>query len=580
MSARTIEPPTSAAARPPRQVAVIDIGTSSVRMAVAEINASGQVRQLETLAQAVNLGKDAFIRGAISKATIEDCVRVLKSYRRILKEYQIENPAQVRVVATSAVREATNRLAFVDRIYIATGFQVEPLDEAEVIRITFLGVQPFLLSDPALASRRGPWSPKSAAAAPSCCWSRAATSVYSHTYRLGSLRLRETLEALRAPTLKVRNIMETHIHRTVAEIAEHVSRDGPIELIAMGGDVRFAVRQLQPEWDGHSLARLPLKGLEDFTNKILGQSEDKLVRKYRLSYPEAETLGPALLAYVLLAKELQLTSVLVTQRQPPRRPAEGNGRQRRLVSKEFSKQIIRSAMDLGRKFDFDEPHAVHVAQLCSTLFQQLREEHQLPPRYEVDPARGGAAARDRPVRQQPQLPQALAVSDSQQRAVRPGQEGPAAGGAGGPLSPPGLAAADARRLRHARPRRAGGRGQDGRDPARSPTPWTNRAASGSTKCNVEREGDRLVISIPLVEDLSLEKLALKQSGAPVRRDLRHAGAAADGAGVGWVKLAAVSWPGRHVPRAPTHRDRGPAPRGSASRSSLDPPYAAKPVCVH
>ena len=136
--------------------------------------------------------------------------------------------------------------------------------------------------------------------------------VYSHTYRLGSLRLRETLEALRAPTLKVRNIMETHIHRTVAEIAEHVSRDGPIELIAMGGDVRFAVRQLQPDWDGHSLARLPLKALEDLTNKILGQSDDKLVRKYRLSFPEAETLGPALLAYVLLAKELQLSSVLVT----------------------------------------------------------------------------------------------------------------------------------------------------------------------------------------------------------------------------------------------------------------------------
>src|SRR6266850_6757560 len=154
MSTRSLETPLAPPALPSRQVAVIDIGTSSVRMAVAEINAAGLVRQLETLAQAVNLGKDAFIRGAISKGTIEECVRVLKSYRRILKEYQIENPAQVRVVATSAVREATNGLAFVDRIYIATGFQVEPLDAAEVIRITFLGVQPFLLSDPTLAASR------------------------------------------------------------------------------------------------------------------------------------------------------------------------------------------------------------------------------------------------------------------------------------------------------------------------------------------------------------------------------------------------------------------------------------------
>src|SRR4051812_15392191 len=381
MSSRPLESPISPAALPTRQVAVIDIGTSSVRMAVAEITAAGQVRQLETLAQAVNLGKDAFIHSAISKNTIEECVRVLKSYRRILKEYQIENPSQVRVIATSAVREATNRLAFVDRIYIATGFQVEPLDEAEVIRITFLGVQPFLLSDPALAQSRALVT-EVGGGSTELLVVKGADVVYSHTYRLGSLRLRETLEALRAPTLKVRNIMETHIHRTVAEIAEHVSRDGPIELIAMGGDVRFAVRQLQPEWDGRNLARLPLKGLEDFTNKILGQSEDRIVRKYRLSYPEAETLGPALLAYVLLAKELQVTSVLVTNVNL-RDGLLSEMAESDAWSKEFSKQIIRSTVDLGRKFEFDEPHALHVAQLCSKLFHQVRDEHQLPPRYEV-----------------------------------------------------------------------------------------------------------------------------------------------------------------------------------------------------
>ena len=357
------------------------MGTASIRMALAEIAPGGAVRQLETLTQAVNLGKDSFIKGAISKATIEDCVRVLNSYRRILREYQIDSPQQIRVVATSAVREATNRLAFVDRIYIATGLSVDPLDEAEVIRITFLGIQPFLLSDPALAEARTVVT-EVGGGSTELLLVKGGDVVYSHTYRLGSLRLRETLEALRAPTLKVRNIMESHINRTVEEIADHVSRDGKIELIAMGGDVRFAVRQLQPEWDGYSLARLSVKALEDFTNKILGQSDDKLVRKYRLSFPEAETLGPALLAYVLLAKELQLSSVLVTNVNLRdgllQEMASGAA-----WSKEFSQQIIRSATDLGRKFEFDEPHATHVAKLCSILFQQLKDEHQLPARSEV-----------------------------------------------------------------------------------------------------------------------------------------------------------------------------------------------------
>jgi exopolyphosphatase / guanosine-5'-triphosphate,3'-diphosphate pyrophosphatase len=508
MSARALENPP--AAQPTRQVAVIDIGTASIRMAVAEINASGQVRQLETLTQAVNLGKDAFIRGAISKSTIEECVVVLKSYRRILKEYQIENPAQVRVVATSAVREASNRLAFIDRIYIATGFQIDPIEEAEVIRITFLGVQPFLLSDPALKAANCVVT-EVGGGSTELLLVKEGDVVYSHTYRLGSLRLRETLEALRAPTLKVRNIMETHIHRTVEEIAEHVSRDGKVELIAMGGDVRFAVRQLQPEWDGRSLARLSVKGLEEFTNKILGQSEDRLVRRFKLSYPEAETLGPALLAYVLLAKELQLASVLVSNvnlRDGLLQEMAGSDS----MSKEFSRQIIRSALDLGRKFNFDEQHATHVTQLCVSLFHQLKDEHALPPRYELVLS---VAALLHEI--------GLYVSNRSyhKHSLYLIRNSDLFGLGKRDLL---LAALVARYHRRASPQSTHEgynmldrddrvavakmaallRVADALDESRSQRIHEIQAA---------REDDRLVISIPMVEDLSLETLALKQNGS-------------------------------------------------------------------
>ncbi|MEI8017474.1 MAG: exopolyphosphatase, partial [Schlesneria sp.] len=70
--------------------AVIDVGTTSIRMAIAEIDDAGGVRHLSALSQAVSLGKDTFTRGSLEKSTIEECVRVLKSYRRVLAEYGIE----------------------------------------------------------------------------------------------------------------------------------------------------------------------------------------------------------------------------------------------------------------------------------------------------------------------------------------------------------------------------------------------------------------------------------------------------------------------------------------------------------
>jgi exopolyphosphatase/guanosine-5'-triphosphate,3'-diphosphate pyrophosphatase len=154
MSSVTSDVGNAATPRSVRPVAVIDIGTTSIRMAIAEINDQGGVRTLEKLSQAVSIGKDTFTRGSITKPTIEECVRVLKSYRKVLDEYQSSKSDQIRVVATSAVREATNRLAFIDRIYIATGMHVEPLDEAEVNRLTYLGIQPYLQSEPSLSAAR------------------------------------------------------------------------------------------------------------------------------------------------------------------------------------------------------------------------------------------------------------------------------------------------------------------------------------------------------------------------------------------------------------------------------------------
>ena len=136
----------------PRPVAVIDIGATSIRMAIAEIHKDGEVRTLDALVQSVDLGRDAFESRRLSRKSIEKAAAVLKQYQRVLREYGIENPSDVRVVATSAVREAANRLAFTDRVFVVTGLNVEPLEEAEVNRITYMGVMPHLLTNPDLAN--------------------------------------------------------------------------------------------------------------------------------------------------------------------------------------------------------------------------------------------------------------------------------------------------------------------------------------------------------------------------------------------------------------------------------------------
>ena len=134
-------------------VAVIDVGSTSIRLSIAELRQDGTIHNFDKLSHAVNLGKDTFTTGEIRKQTIEDCVQILKKYRQVLNEIQIENPDQIRIVATSAVREANNKLDFLDRIYSATQFEIDPIDEAEVNRITYLGIQEFLNENDSVSNR-------------------------------------------------------------------------------------------------------------------------------------------------------------------------------------------------------------------------------------------------------------------------------------------------------------------------------------------------------------------------------------------------------------------------------------------
>lgn len=364
-----------------RQVAVIDIGTASIRMAIAEIREGDVIRPLETLTQAVDLGKDTFTRETISKSTIEECVGVLASYRQILEGYGIVEADRIRVVATSAVREARNSLAFVDRIYSATGFEVEPIDEAEVNRITYMSIQPLLKADVELAEATSIVA-EVGGGSTEILLVEGADVIHAYSYRLGSLRLRELLEEFRAPMQSRRNIMVGQIDRTTRQVVEHMPQGRDLQLIALGSDVRFAASQLNLEWNGDTIARLGIEEFAAFTDRIGALSEDELVQRYHLTYPDAETLFPALLAYLRLARALKLKEVLVANinlRDGLLKEMASEG----AWTEEFRNQIVNSAIDLGRKFDFDEDHARHVAELCLKMFHELQDVHRLEPRYEL-----------------------------------------------------------------------------------------------------------------------------------------------------------------------------------------------------
>jgi exopolyphosphatase/guanosine-5'-triphosphate,3'-diphosphate pyrophosphatase len=143
--------------------------------------------------------------------------------------------------------------------------------------------------------------------------------------------------------------------------------------------MRFAARELLNTWDPETLARIAVDDLDTLASDILSLTPEEVVRRHRLTFQEAETLGPALLVYLELSHLLSLNQVLISNANLR------DGLLQEMVAADiwtddFRKQIVRSAMELGRKYRFDKKHAIHVAKLCQSLFAALAKEHQLDDR--------------------------------------------------------------------------------------------------------------------------------------------------------------------------------------------------------
>ena len=120
------------------RLAGIDIGTLTCRLLIADLLPSGRLREVRSERKILRLGEGVDQSKQLSGAAMDRVVQCLKEWREMIDASSVEAAA---VVATSAVRDAANRDAFLDRVKHEAGFEVELLSGEEEARRTLLGIR-------------------------------------------------------------------------------------------------------------------------------------------------------------------------------------------------------------------------------------------------------------------------------------------------------------------------------------------------------------------------------------------------------------------------------------------------------
>ncbi|MBI3316728.1 MAG: HD domain-containing protein [Candidatus Omnitrophica bacterium] len=356
-----------------QMAAVIDIGSSALRMMIAEIGPKSEIRYIENLQKPVPLGKDVFTTGRISATTIRESIEVLKNYRSLIDGYSIH---KIHAIATSAVRDAANRENFIDQVFVRTNLDVEVLEGAEENRLELIAVE-HGLGESFDFTKKNCLIVEVGSGSTEIIIMKKGEVELTRTLSIGSIRLPEHSGSSKMDS----SAIQKHLKRNIHEIAQNTAREcslGDIDtFIALGADMRFVARQLLETIESGYI-EFDQKRYLNFIGQLAKMSTEEIAEKYALVYSEAEAFYPALLFYAYFLGETAADKIIV----PMVSIRDGilielaqmlSGYKRTDVSK----QVISSAKRLAKKYNYDEPHAAITASLAVKLFDLLKEDHGL-----------------------------------------------------------------------------------------------------------------------------------------------------------------------------------------------------------
>ncbi len=350
-------------------ISAIDVGSNAMRMAVGSINGDSKVKIIDNVREPVRLGEDVFKNRIISEQTTERAIEAFIQFRKILYKHGIN---RIRAVGTSALREAANRDVFIDKVFRASDIQIQVIGAEEEARLVHLAVSQKI----SLAGKTALLIDLGGGSVEILLVSNGEIAS-TESFDMGSVRLLTKLEEEIEKPARFHHLIQEYVDAVKRRIKRLIGNHKLDLCIGTGGNLE-CLGDLRSEIFEKNKEEISSNELETIVQKLQGMSFEERMRVFNIKADRADVIFPA---SIIVQKILKITGLKEVK--IPRvglkdgilldvvREASG---QKAKIQKE---QILDSALQLGRKYLFDEPHAKAVANLSLQIYDFMNEENHL-----------------------------------------------------------------------------------------------------------------------------------------------------------------------------------------------------------
>ncbi|WP_148135597.1 HD domain-containing protein [Candidatus Formimonas warabiya] len=358
-----------------RLLAVIDVGSSSLRLMIAQMENKGNIVPLEDLTKPTDFGRDSFNTGRISAPAINEACEVLKGFVKLMNDYRIKD---YRAVATSGLREAENKEYILEQIRLRTGLNVEIINVSQerfmiykALRHTTPDFLKYQEEGVMIANMSSGGLGVSA-------YSRGVLR-FREYFKVGSLRLWENLSDMEKLTLDFPRVMEEFLESQIYSIQAHI-KEYPLQNVIGIGSALPAISRLCAQVHAFEAGSTIKKdALHVLFLKMQKMTVDQMVGEFDLTRTEVENLLPTVIIFNKMLTLTQAEEILIAPVALRHGLLADMGEKFWEIQhkKYFIDDVISSVWYLGQKFGIDIPHCQKVQSLALDIFDGIKKVHKL-----------------------------------------------------------------------------------------------------------------------------------------------------------------------------------------------------------
>ena len=344
--------------------AAIHLGSEMISMQIVQYRNLNNMKVLEECNRRVRLGEETFKNKIIPFSMVNEICELLVGFKRLMTEYEVE---EYSMQATTAVREALNRVFLLDQIYIRTGLKVTVIDLPEEIYTKYASIRRTMKLDGLTGVDESMLMMDISSGGLGITFVKDNIIRYQQNLNIGVIRVKESFNRNQRSSMKFNQALAEYLSSTMGAVRDALKNEQIHYLVLTGAESELLLQMMGVEFKA-GVIRIKTEQFMQLFKTVHELNLPQIIKVFKINEDVAELVVPTILLYEQLLALVFIDGICLLHIGPK-------------ASKDYADELEQEQLSLlysiGERYQYDEAHSRQVAKLALAMFDKLGKHHGL-----------------------------------------------------------------------------------------------------------------------------------------------------------------------------------------------------------